>query len=44
MGMHWELEGNIMGTHWERGNNEKEKKILPSGPPKSLKEKRCKAP
>jgi hypothetical protein len=19
MGTHWELEGNIMGTHWEQG-------------------------
>jgi glutamine synthetase len=31
MGMHWELEVNIVGTHWERGKNER--KILPTVPP-----------
>jgi hypothetical protein len=43
MGTHWELKGNIVGTHWEPGK--KEKKILPAPPllPK-LKRKKSKSP
>jgi hypothetical protein len=52
MGMHWELEGNTLGTRWEHVGNtlgtrweqgKNEKNILPSVPP-SLKEKKSKAP
>jgi hypothetical protein len=42
MRIHWELKGNIVGTHWELGKNEK--KIFPPSPPhpqtKSQKEKK----
>jgi hypothetical protein len=39
---HWELEGNLMTTHWELGKNEK--KILLPAPSPKLKKKKCKAP
>jgi hypothetical protein len=41
LGIHWELEGNIVQTHWEAGKNGKEKKKIP--PPKHKRKKR-KAP
>jgi hypothetical protein len=34
MGTHWELKGNIVGTDWEPGENDK-KKILSPLPQKS---------
>jgi len=39
---HWELEGNLMTTHWELGKNEK--KILLLTPFPKLQKKKCKAP
>jgi hypothetical protein len=30
---HWELEGNIVGTHWEPGKNEKKSFFSPPPPP-----------
>jgi hypothetical protein len=42
MGTIWELEGNIVGIHWEPGKNEKNK-IFPLPHPK-LEMKKSKAP
>jgi hypothetical protein len=41
MGIHWELEENIVGTHSEREKNEKKKSFPGSPPPPSLKEKKA---
>jgi hypothetical protein len=42
LGTYWELEENLVTTHWEPGKNEK-KILLPTPSPK-LKKKKCKAP
>jgi len=39
MGTHWELEGNIVGTHWEHRKNEK--KNPPPQPNFKKKESKC---
>jgi hypothetical protein len=43
LGTHWELEGNLVTTHWEPGKNEK-KNLSPHPFPKNWKKKKCKAP
>jgi hypothetical protein len=38
LGIHWELEGNIVQTNWEAGKNEKKS---PPTPPQNIKGKKA---